>query len=345
MKSNLKAGYELGYGDFEFRSPGQGIQPDKANELVGQVLRKDIKKGEMLFYSHFVVQQRGEDRSSLPEFSRPFGIPVRFHDVETLVGNTDLRFVEFHLTNRDLSFDLSTLNIPSTVTQVAVHSPELFDEDFLLDLANETDEIRDASISYLRKVVSVATNLGDFLEQPIVPIVVNVGGQTTDGFVDSESKLKGYRRVAEGLKLAQTDRVNFLIQTMPPFPWHFGGQSFHNLFVDPFETRDFCQGHGFDVCFDVAHSAMAAHFLDLDIMTWIDTLDRFVKHLHISDALGLDGEGLQIGKGEIDFVRLCKRINELDQQTSFIPEIWQGHIDQGAESFSALKKLAEKGLC
>ena len=36
-----------------------------------------------------------------------------------------------------------------------------------------------------------------------------------------------------------SDGVEIIAQTMPPYPWHFGGQSFHNVFVDPDEIRDF----------------------------------------------------------------------------------------------------------
>ena len=38
---------------------------------------------------------------------------------------------------------------------------------------------------------------------------------------------------------------------MPAFPWHFGGQSFHNLFVDPDEINKFCSETGYKVCLDV----------------------------------------------------------------------------------------------
>ena len=36
--------------------------------------------------------------------------------------------------------------------------------------------------------------------------------------------------------------MRLAIQTMPPFPWHFGGQSHHNLFVDADEIIVLSEG-------------------------------------------------------------------------------------------------------
>jgi N-acetylneuraminate synthase len=62
-------------------------------------------------------------------------------------------------------------------------------------------------------------------------------------------------------------------------------------------------------------------------------------HLHIADASGLDGEGLQVGDGEIDFPALCRRLNATSTAASFIPEIWQGHKNGGEGFWRALDRL------
>ena len=48
-----------------------------------------------------------------------------------------------------------------------------------------------------------------------------------------------------------------------------------------------------------------------------------VAHIHIGDAKGLNGEGLQIGDGDINFEKLNKLLNKFCPKASFIPEIWQ----------------------
>ena len=55
--------------------------------------------------------------------------------------------------------------------------------------------------------------------------------------------------------------------------------------------------------------------------------------------LRVNGEGLQIDEGDIDFVKLAKILNELCPSASFIPEIWQGHKNGGEGFWLALEKL------
>ena len=39
------------------------------------------------------------------KFKRPFGLPVRFHDYQTLISKTNPDFIEFHLSYNDLDAD------------------------------------------------------------------------------------------------------------------------------------------------------------------------------------------------------------------------------------------------
>ena len=61
--------------------------------------------------------------------------------------------------------------------------------------------------------------------------------------------------------------------------------------------------------------------------------------LHIVDAEGVDGEGLQIGEGEIDFSLLGEQLNARATDARFIPEIWQGHKNDGEGFWVALDQL------
>jgi N-acetylneuraminate synthase len=59
----------------------------------------------------------------------------------------------------------------------------------------------------------------------------------------------------------------------------------------------------------------------------------------MGDAQGVNGEGLQIGEGDIDFKRLCKILIENSSEAGFIPEIWQGHKNNGEGFWIALDRL------
>ena len=68
-------------------------------------------------------------------------------------------------------------------------------------------------------------------------------------------------------------------------------------------------------------------------------LGPHTAHLHFGDAKGLDGEGLQVGEGEIDFDEIGAVLRQHAPGASFIPEIWQGHKNMGEGFWTALERL------
>ncbi len=62
-------------------------------------------------------------------------------------------------------------------------------------------------------------------------------------------------------------------------------------------------------------------------------------HLHIVDAKGVDGEGVQIGHGDVDFTMLSRMLKMHAPEIPFIPEVWQGHKNQGRGFWEALEFL------
>ena len=126
---------------------------------------------------------------------------------------------------------------------------------------------------------------------------------------------------------------------MPPFPWHFGGQRYHNLFVDTKEITSFCDKYGYRVCLDVSHSKLACNYHKWSFKEFISQVGPYSAHLHIVDAYGVDGEGVQIGHGDIDFPAMISWLDKYSPKSSFIPEIWQGHKDNGAGFWNALHSL------
>ena len=128
---------------------------------------------------------------------------------------------------------------------------------------------------------------------------------------------------------------------MPPFPWHFGGQQFHNLFVDADSIVEFCRENNMRVCLDVSHSRLACNHFGWSLTEFLKAIGPYVAHMHIADAKGVDGEGLNIGEGNIDWKVFSRTINTYIPDACFIPEIWQGHKDGGAGAWYALDKLEQ----
>ena len=337
INQNLMVGEKISREMIEIKSPGQGIQPYYIEELIGKKANRDFISGDY-FYESDINDRNISAREY--NFERKFGIPVRFHDFYKLSSQTNLDFVEFHLSYKDMEEEISNQFNEIQDLEFAVHCPELFSGDHILDLSSDNPQYRERSISELQNVINLTRKLKFYFPKSINPLIIlNAGGFSKDGFLPEIKKELMYERVAEALKIVDSDGVELIIQTMPPFPWHFGGQSHHNLFVKSTEINEFCKKNGFRICLDISHSQMACYFYSWSLNEFVNDVSNHVAYLHIVDALGVDGEGVQIGKGDVDFDQLGVNLKKLLPDIPFIPEIWQGHKDNGAGFWEGLEFL------
>jgi sialic acid synthase SpsE/sugar phosphate isomerase/epimerase len=323
----------------DVRSPGRGLQPNRMSELIGKAAPRAMAAGEMFFPSDL----NGKIHAPRAyRFDRPWGVPARYHDLKALVDRAPVDFVEIHFSYRDLDLDPADFFDGPFDIGLAIHSPELFAGDHLMDLSSLDEDYRARSIAELQRVVDQTRNLKTWFpktERPV--IVINAGGFTTDQFLATEQRQAYYDRIAAALSQIDDDGVEIILQTMPPFPWHFGGQSYHNLFMDPDEIAAFCTTHGRRICYDVSHSKLACNYFGWSIRQFTETVGPYTAHLHIVDAKGHADEGLQIGTGEIDFVALGEDLRRWSPDATFIPEIWQGHKNGGEGFWQALDALEQ----
>ena len=158
--------------------------------------------------------------------------------------------------------------------------------------------------------------------------------------MNEKEREEKYLNLIKNLHDYQTvNGIELLPQSMPPYPWHFGGQHFHNLFVDPEEILTFHKTTGMRFCLDLSHTKLASKYLGIDFIAAVESLLPVASHLHISDASGDSGEGLQIGHGEIVWKDLANIFTSLDPHMTWIPEIWQGHTNNNQGAFLALQEL------
>lgn len=321
----------------EIKSPGQGLQPMYIDELLGKYAKRNMLQGDF-FYESDLQSEIIEAREY--KFKRPFGIPVRYHDFGKLATKSNFNFVEFHLSYQDLELNpIDFFSRPQSIG-FAVHSPELFAGDHIMDLASEDEAYLERSVMELNRVCEITRKLKDFFPKTDRPvIVINAGGFSPSDFYPKQHRSKMYKRIAEALSRVNQSGVEIVIQTMPPFPWHFGGQSYHNLFVAPDEIHHFCQENGYRICYDISHSMMACNYYGWRLTEFTAEVGKFVAHIHVVDAKGVDGEGVQIGLGDVDFIELAKDLDKYAPNTQFIPEVWQGHKNQGEGFWSALNFL------
>lgn len=173
-------------------------------------------------------------------------------------------------------------------------------------------------------------------------IVANVGGFTMDEPLPASAIQGYYERFAGSLQELDLEGVELIPQTMAPFPWHFGGQRYQNIFVKADEIVHWCRRLDMRMCFDVSHSRLTCNHLGVDFYDFAAKVAPVTVHLHLGDAKDLNGEGLQVGEGDIDFDRLGAILKAGSPRASFIPEIWQGHKNGGEGFWIALERLEGK---
>ena len=333
----LRTGTVLEARHVKARSPGQGLSPQHYEQLLGRTLQRDMQE-EDFFYQSDLTDKRVEPRGY--RFRRPWGVPVRYHDFKDYASRIKPDLFEFHLSYSDMELDPAYYLTDTYETDFVVHAPELFAGSKLMDLASPDDSYRAESIRNTQRVIDITRALKKFFPNTVRPMIVaNIGGFSMDTPLPAEVITEYYERFARSLGELEMDGVELTPQTMAPFPWHFGGQRYQNLFVKADEIAQWCEKLKLRMCFDISHSRLTCNHMGADFYEFSARIAPLTAHLHLGDAKGLNGEGLQIGEGAIDFARLGKILDAGCPRASFIPEIWQGHKNGGEGFWIALEKL------
>ena len=79
---------------------------------------------------------------------------------------------------------------------------------------------------------------------------------------------------------------------------------------------------------------LSANYANENWKKWYDKLINNTELIHLADAKGIDGEGIELGTGELgNFSYLIKNKNVK------VLETWQGHLNNGSEFFNTIKYL------
>lgn len=334
---DLPAGTIIADADIAVKSPGQGLSPLRMPALIGRPLNRAMARDDYFFQSDL---DNGAATARRYRFDRPWGVPVRYHDTKRFLEICQPDIIEFHLSYSDMERDPAAYLSGTYDLGFVVHAPELFAGSKLMDLATPDEELRRYSLEQTQAVIDITRGLKKFFPKTArPPIVANIGGFTMDEPLPPEQKAERYDIFAASLKELDMEGVELIPQTMAPFPWHFGGQRHQNIFIFPAESAAFCAKHDLRMCVDISHTKLAANHFGFDFAEGLAQLGPHTAHLHFGDAKGLDGEGLQVGEGEIDFDHIGTVLRRHAPDASFIPEIWQGHKNMGEGFWTALERL------
>jgi sialic acid synthase SpsE/sugar phosphate isomerase/epimerase len=315
------------------QGPALGISPQRYLDLVGRVASRQIQEEEPFQESDLgeIIDLGVED--ILP---MDWGFTVRFRDFqELLVHNPKL--LEFHFTDQDLDEEYPGFNFD---LRLVCHAPEFW-ERTLVDLCSENERQRVESRELIQKAIDLTCKMAPYFVG-IPKIVVHTGGMSLDHPVKYPQRL--YENLARSVEELNYEGVELLLENLPPLPWYFGGQWLTNAFMDAYEIRDFIAPRNLKMCFDTSHSKLYCNWAKVDFYEQVQVLLPYIGHLHLSDGSGLDGEGLQIGEGAIDWVHFFQVIGAGRRdgyQGTMIPEIWRGHQRKGEGFLIAIKRLSE----
>ena len=334
---DLKEGTILTEELIDVRSPGQGLSPQFFDQLVGKKINRNMQK-EDFFFLPDITGDYHKPKDYL--FKRPWGVPVRYHDFDEYSAQIKPDLYEFHLSYSDMELKLNEYLHSTYTSNFVVHAPELFSNSRLMDLTSPDSSYREDSIHETQRVVDITRELKSYFPNTERPMIVaNIGGFTMDNPLPRSEVTAYYERFGDSLTKLDLEGVELIPQTMAPFPWHFGGQRYQNLFVYADEINEWCKKLDLRICFDISHTALTCNHNNLDLYQFAEQIAALTAHIHLGDAKGVNGEGLQIGEGDLDFKRLSKILDKECPEASFIPEIWQGHKNAGEGFWIALEKL------
>ena len=326
------------------KSPGLGLSPQFVEKLVGRRLTRSIARDEMFHQSDVEDAVAGREIPAI-DVGAPWGIVARFLDFAPLEGAfvpLGMKFVEFHVSDRDLDAGAAAYEGGRKPFGFVIHAPE-YCHDTLIDLCAADEAQRVLSTERIQKTIDLARDLAPLFEWdpalfPRGPkIVMHVGGMSPrPGGYDLEAAT---RRMLGALSRLDTTGVDLLLENLPPYPWYFGGRWFGHVLCDTDNTVAMCEASGLGLCFDTSHAALECTRTGASLVDFATAVSPYVRHLHLSDGAGTSGEGLQIGDGSVNFVALLPAL--LEPQPTVIPEIWMGHHENGVAFRAALERLTE----
>ena len=310
------------------KGPALGISPQNYPRLVGRMAERVIEEDEPFLDRDLGIKIVLDVSHTLP---MDYGFTVRFRDTDELLVYRP-RMLEYHFTDQDLDEHYPGEDHDF---QLVVHVPEFWNRT-LVDLCSLDDWQRTASINLVQKAINLTREMAPHFKG-IPKVVVHPGAMSLDHPILERQRL--YENLYKSIEQIEFDGLEFLLENLPPHPWYFGGQWLTNAFMDAGEIRDFLVPLGLNFCFDTSHSKLYCNWAHLDFYEQVRISLPFIRHLHLSDAAGLDGEGLQIGEGTIDWVHFFSVIGSY--HGTMIPEIWRGHQRQGEGFLIAIQRLSQ----
>jgi sialic acid synthase SpsE len=312
----IKAGSVLLDDAISYRSPATGIGMNQIKHFFGKKLVREGFIGQPLSESLFAITP--ELTTDQIEFlnEKKVSLPARFHDLLKIRKSFPIQNFEMHLSYTELSSQIDE-SLFRASERYSIHLPDYISSTELINPFSKNESIRERSIKIFESTFALATHLFE-LTGVRVPLVssLSVVDDGIENFYKNCKALTGKYSNA-GIELTY--------QTLPPFAWYFGGSVPLNAYCSPVDWAYIAEME-IPITLDLSHLIMGCNYYYADLKSAIDQLLPTTKHIHLSLAEGVDGEG-------VGFSELSTQNKELILQILSIPqvkviEVWQGHLNE-----------------
>ena len=326
---DIKAGEIFKTSMIAVKGPGKGLSPQRIFDLIGKTAERNIKNDELFLESDLLKEKLFLSQKDY-QFKRIWGLKTRLSELDE-TAKFDPRLLELHFSDKDLEVPFNKKHYDQ---YLYIHAPEYWHHQ-LIDLCSFNEKERKMSISVMEKTLKRARELSPYFKgEP--KVILHIGGMNL-------RKVSNRKKILENgidsFKKLNTKGVEILPENLPPRPWYFSGQWYQNFFTRAEDMIEFCRALGLSMTLDVSHAKLYCNLEKRDFLEYTKKIAPLVKHIHFADAKGIDGEGLQIEEGEIDFEATIEVLK--DYEWSWVPEIWRGHQQNYKGFMLALDKLSK----
>jgi len=327
-KRDIREGETITRDMITVMGPGKGLPPSRMDQLIGKQAVRFVPGG-MCFAEEDIESRNPNTLAN--GFRSAWGLIARYDDFESMLAFNP-NVIEFHFTENDLARSYTP---PRKYDQsLVVHAPEYMGER-LFDLCSADETIRRDSLAVVKRTVAVTGHLANYFSSETPKIIVHPGAMSLNTKLDRKILKKQLQTSMDDM---DTGGFELLLENLPPYPWYFGGAWKGNYFMDADEIDDFCRETGVNICFDLSHAALYCNAKNKSLRDYIETVYPYIRHVHFADGYGLDGEGVQIGEGDIDFDTVMPLFK--NYRGTWVPEIWRGHLGNSKGFIEALSRLS-----
>tara|TARA_R110002012_G_scaffold100670_2_gene239411 strand:- start:11948 stop:13855 length:1908 start_codon:yes stop_codon:yes gene_type:complete len=337
---SLKKGHILTNSDILYKSPGKGIFEHEIIEYIGKEIKNDILAGKCISKENFIDTISIDNWKSF-KFSKRWGVKCRFHDYKKY-KNLKTPVIEFHCSQSDLDIEFTETNNDS---ELIIHAPEIVDRE-LVNICSTNPRTVQKSLDIIQRSIDKTLQISKNWPKAKPKMVVHLGGMSLDPL----SKTKFYQKHNHSkmidiavknfkkLKYSSND-IDIIPENLPPRPWYLGGEWYQYGFGPSIDMINFCKATGVKMTYDICHAQLWCNLEKITLAEYTRAVMPYVSHMHISDAVGLNGEGIQMFEGEIDF----QSIFDIAKKYNFtwVTEIWSGHLHNGSGMYKALCDLEQ----